>query len=106
MCSGAHINAPDVHGYTPLHCAAQQGRPATVRRLLALGADAAAVGRAGETPEAPATIHGHRLVVDILRRHADQAAADGAGAGGDGRRRGRAGSPGRSGRRTRPKMVD
>lgn len=38
---GANVNGQDSKGSTPLHIAAYEGKPACVKLLLGLGADAA-----------------------------------------------------------------
>ena len=47
---GANVNEPDELGSTPLHAAVSRGNAATVRRLLALGANPRARTVTGETP--------------------------------------------------------
>jgi uncharacterized protein len=59
--AGADINAPDFKGMTPLMLAASCGRPARVKGLLALGADARA-----RDPEG-------RTALDFAKKHPDEA---------------------------------
>lgn len=41
------VNLPDIHGWTPLHFAAQEANPAAIERLLDAGADIHAVTEKG-----------------------------------------------------------
>lgn len=48
---GASIDLPNNNQYTPLHCAALQGNPGSVRVLLAMNADVETTSWDGKTPE-------------------------------------------------------
>ncbi len=53
-------------GFSALHFAAQEGRPAAARTLLEFGAEAALTNDDGETPADLARANGHQDVLEIL----------------------------------------
>jgi hypothetical protein len=73
---GAEVEARNVDGMTPLHCASATGREAVVRLLLDRGAEVRAATSKGVTPLHVASQYGHAAVVRLLlERGADVRAA-------------------------------
>ncbi len=64
--AGADVNARQTHGWTPLHGAAQNGSLASVERLLAAGADRAAMNDDGTTALDLARSGDHEAIVALL----------------------------------------
>jgi hypothetical protein len=63
---GAEVNAADIDGETPLHCAVRMGLKETVRQLLERGADPNAKALYGNTPLHLAARSGAREIVHVL----------------------------------------
>lgn len=63
---GANVNHQNDRGATALYLAAAAGREETVRRLLALGANASLATRSGYTPLRVAQINGLTRIVELL----------------------------------------
>lgn len=63
---GADVNHQNDRGATALYLAAAAGREATVRRLLALGANPALATRSGYTPLRVAQTNGLTRIVELL----------------------------------------
>ncbi|GLH02085.1 Poly [ADP-ribose] polymerase tankyrase [Gryllus bimaculatus] len=64
--SGCCVNARRLHGYTPLHLAADYGHAPLVGWLLSHGADPSATAVCGAKPVDLALLKGHAAVVDML----------------------------------------
>lgn len=58
LIRGAHIDARDEHGNTPLHLAARMGYPELAKDLLEWGADANTVNGDGQLPLEVAIMRG------------------------------------------------
>ncbi len=73
VSAGAHINALEDLGYTPLHVAVLGGNLSSVLKMLELGADPSLKNEFGETAEMVARQLGHREITDVfvLRRPDD-----------------------------------
>ena len=63
LAAGVDVNAGDVVGETPLHCAKNKE---VAELLIAKGADVNAKDNGGWTPLHPASYDGHREVVELL----------------------------------------
>ena len=84
VAEGLDVDAPDLHGRTPLWIRAQQGRPAQIPLLLSLGADIEArdEGHEGCGPLHAAAVGLHADTVRVLLEHgADARAGAGTPAG-------------------------
>ena len=66
LSRGAHINAKDGDGNTPLHLSAVHGRKEVIDILLAKGADTHAKNKAGQTPDQATR---HKDIADEIREH-------------------------------------
>jgi len=64
---GAHVNAKDDVGHTPLHCAVFQRNACIVRKLLAQSADPNARSQFGETPLTVAVALEQHEIEELLR---------------------------------------
>lgn len=71
LIRGAHIDARDEHGNTPLHLAARMGYPELSKELLEWGADASTVNGDGQLPLEVAIMkgleNGNNRVSDFAR---------------------------------------
>jgi ankyrin repeat protein len=77
---GAHVNAKDYYGDTPLHWASVRGHVQVVVELLEHGADIEAKNYIGETPLHNACCNGHVAVFnELLSRGANMEAKDNGG---------------------------
>ena len=63
---GADVDAQDVNGWTPLHCAARNGHKEIAELLLAKGADVGVKNKAGFTPLHLAAYWDHTKIVKLL----------------------------------------
>jgi hypothetical protein len=66
IAEGVDVNAPSVHGFTPLFLAAKAGRPGTVKELLTAGADPNLTGPKEEYPLTAAVASGWMDVILLL----------------------------------------
>lgn len=66
IAKGADVNAKDLVRKTPLH---QAKNKEVAELLIAKGADVNAKDKNGLTPLLYATIHGHKDVAELLRKH-------------------------------------
>jgi ankyrin repeat protein len=66
---GAHVNARQEGGWTPLHIAAAEGRTEICGLLLDRGADVNAEDEDGNTPLYLAAKDGHTETAALLREH-------------------------------------
>lgn len=68
VSAGADINAKGETGFTPLHCAAEQNRPAAILKLLQLGARILE-NDDGETPLELAESLDNTAAINVLAQH-------------------------------------
>lgn len=73
---GAPLNAQNASGMTPMHEAAMTGHRDAVAALLQSGADRMIRNAQGLTPLQIASSNGFTQIVELLRNHGQQAAAD------------------------------
>ena len=78
LAAGVHVDDADYDLRTALHLACSEGRLLAVEELISHGAWTAAVDRWGNVPLQDAIRHGHRDVVDALRRSGVELTADAA----------------------------
>ena len=64
--AGAPVDAPDVHGATPLHAAAARGQAGAMQALLRAGAAAGAAAADGTTPLHLAAAAGDEAALRVL----------------------------------------
>jgi ankyrin repeat protein len=62
----AELDAPDIRGRRPLHCACESNNAYAIWRLLALGADPNAADYGQSTPLRQAVLRGHIASVELL----------------------------------------
>lgn len=65
----ANINAPDEHGFSPIHWASFYGQISTVKILLRFGANVNQIGPELVTPLHLAAAGGHHEIIRILLQH-------------------------------------
>ncbi|MGV8121609.1 MAG: ankyrin repeat domain-containing protein [Candidatus Xenobiia bacterium LiM19] len=70
VAAGSKLNIQDdASGFTPLHCAAINGKKEVVELLISRDADLNLKDRNGRTPLKAAAERGHIEIVELLRRH-------------------------------------
>ena len=66
LAAGGDVDAPDSHGFTPLHIAALHGRVKAAVVLVKAGARADALSERNQTPAEVARAAGHEQIVLLL----------------------------------------
>ena len=66
IAAGAHVNAKDKHGETPLHVAAVRGYQKIASMLIIESADVNAIDGRGLTPLHAAALNGQKEAVELL----------------------------------------